>query len=380
MFYTCLAIAGESFAARALTPLAKLLNMERQWQNRILNGVPSDKLRCYPQLEIRALWRAHDNIPSRERLRIRNERFQRRIPEEAIAGSDVVVGFDTSSYILASRSKAHGKKFVLDRSIGHPRFYEKLLAQLAARFPDWEDSRDAKSESELSAEDEEHRLADVIVVPSRFVAMTLIECGVPADKITVNRFGTDVTKFYPVSADKPTAPLVFLFVGALTVRKGLPLLLEAWNKLSPKGSELWIVGGGEIPGKVRQAALPSIKWLGAVSREKLAALFQQASVFICPSFFEGLAQVQIEAAACGLPVIATTWSGGEDIVDEGKSGFVIEPGNLFQLMEAIMRFIECPGLASEMGEYARARSSALSWSHYGDRWQKILESSVPAVS
>ena len=91
------------------------------------------------------------------------------------------------------------------------------------------------------------------------------------------------------------------------------------------------------------------------------------------SFFEGLAQVQVEAAASGLPIITTTASGGEEIVEEGKTGFLIEPGNIGQLIESISQFVRCPTLAAEMRDYMRKRSLSLSWSAYGDRWQKILE-------
>ena len=374
-FYTCLGLSSESNAARSLWPVAKLFKIERQWQNRIVEGVPAEKLRCYPQLEIEAWWRTRNHAAARGALRVRNERFQRLIPNDAIASSEVVIGFDTSSHILGDRAKTLGKRFILDRSIGHPRYYGRMIERLAGLFPEWEDTYESKSENDLSLEDEEHRLADLIVVPSRFVAKTLLDYGVPGEKIRKNPFGTDVTKFYPSSGLSRISPLIFLFLGALTARKGLPLLLDAWKAISPKNAELWIGGGGHVPRKERVDSHRSIRWLGPISREALPVVFRRAHIFVCPSFFEGLAQVQVEAAACGLPVIATTGSGGDEIIEEGVNGYVIKAGNLEQLVESLTRFIERPVLVRDMREHAMNRCRTLSWSAYGDRWQQILKES-----
>src|SRR5882762_7465034 len=96
-FYTCFSISSESNVIRWISPFAKLLKIERQWENRIVEGVPADKLRCYPQLEIEAWWRTRNHAAARQALRVRNERFQRLIPNDAIRSSEVVIGFDTSS-------------------------------------------------------------------------------------------------------------------------------------------------------------------------------------------------------------------------------------------------------------------------------------------
>jgi glycosyltransferase involved in cell wall biosynthesis len=230
-----------------------------------------------------------------------------------------------------------------------------------------------KTESELAAEDQEHRAADIIVVPSRFVAQTLVENGVPVKKIRINRFGTDLMQFHPSGTSKRTSPLIFLFVGAHTARKGLPLLLKAWKKISPRDAELWIVGKGQLPEKARHTADNRIRWLGSVSRQQLPKIFQSAHVFVCPSFFEGLAQVQVEAAACGLPIITTTAAGGDEIIENGRTGVLLDAGNVDQLSEAISRFIECPKLIYSMSEEVRKQLSRLSWSEYGTRWQRILQ-------
>jgi len=372
-FHTSLAINAELNITKWIYPLIKTLKLEKPWQNRYLYGVPPSKLHCYPTLEIKAWWQINQGIPINEVFWERNNNFQKQIPLKAIDTSQIVIGFDTSSHILSARVKAQDKIFILDRSIGHPRSSAIIAETIRETFPEWKDTWEIKSEMQLISEDIEHQLADVIVVPSRFVFNSLVDNGVSQNKIIINPFGTDVQHFHPASEFPKLDPLIFLYVGRCMARKGLPLLLSAWQQLQPTNAELWIAGTGKVPEEIQNQSPNSVRWLGSISREKLPQLFQQAHVFIFPSFFEGLAQVQLEAAACGLPIIATTASGSEEIVEEGKTGFIIESGNLEQLIKCIHKFLNRPSLAVDMHKAAKERASMWSWSNYGDRWQKILQ-------
>lgn len=372
-FYTSVAINGESSLARQFSLLVKILGKQKEWQNRLFYGVPAGKVYSYPALEVSAFLGTRRGQPGLSVLRDRNDRFQQKIPDGALVEAQSVIGFDTSSHILAARARALGKKFILDRSIGYAGGVNGLFETLHDRFPEWPDTWAKKSDADLEIEDREHQLAHLIVVPSRFVAKTLSAGGVPSGKIRINPFGTDLEMFN-VAPDSPVSgPLVFLFVGALTARKGLPLLLQAWSKLKPTNAELWIGGTGAVPVEVRRRSPESIRWLGPLTREYLPSVFQQANVFVLPSYFEGLAQVQVEALACGTPVIGTKASGAEEVVEEGQTGFLIEPGNLEQLVENLEQFIARPALAQEMREQVKAKRSGLGWSGYGDRWNRILQ-------
>ncbi|MEP6911869.1 MAG: glycosyltransferase family 4 protein [bacterium] len=372
-FYTSVAINGESSLARQFSPLVRILGKQKEWQNRLFYGVPAGKVHSYPGLEACAFLRTRRGEPGLSVLRGRNERFQRRIPDGALAAAQAVIGFDTSSHILAARARALGRNFILDRSIGYERSVNGLFEHLHDRFPEWPDTWAKKSEADLEIEEREHQLAHLIVVPSRFVAQTLIATGVPSSKIRINPFGTDLQRFNVAPDSQVRGPLIFLFVGALTARKGLPLLLQAWSKLNPPDAELWIGGSGDVPDEVCRRCPDSIHWLGPLTREHLPSVFQQAHVFVLPSYFEGLAQVQVEALACGTPVIGTRASGAEEVVEEGQTGFLIEPGNLDQLVESLQQFITRPALAREMREQVKAKRSGLGWSAYGDRWNRILQ-------
>src|SRR3984893_12721877 len=139
-FYTSVAVNGESSLARQFSPLVKILGKQKEWQNRLFYGVPAGKVHSYPGLEVSAFLRTRRGQPALSVLRERNDRFQQKIPNGALADAQVVIGFDTSSHILAARARVMGKKFILDRSIGYARGVNGLFDHLHERFPEWPDT------------------------------------------------------------------------------------------------------------------------------------------------------------------------------------------------------------------------------------------------
>lgn len=155
---------------------------------------------------------------------------------------------------------------------------------------------------------QEHCHATRIVVPSSFVRRTLIENGVSIDKIVVIPFGVDLNAFHPVLRRVMSRPLRFVFVGSMCARKGLPLLLEACRSLAPQNAELWLVGPlSECVARL----IPAIKGLRIrkVPGSEVPYFLRHCEVLVFPSYFEGLAQVQLEAMASGIPIISTEVSG-----------------------------------------------------------------------
>lgn len=370
-FHTCFAFSDQSRLAQGVTLLPA------RWQkilaNRSVANVPPSRMHTWPWLELAALASLRFEKDEQAVFYRRNRAFQRSIPDESIQGSDTVIGFDTSSWIIARRTREFGRVFFLDQSIGHPRTFARVAPRLNAEFPDWAERIYFKSEEEFAREAQEHADATRVIVPSRFVARTLQENGVDAAKIRLNPFGVDLECFQPATRPPSLKALRFVFAGSLQPRKGLPLLLNAWRQLPGNhGAELWIAGGGELPVSVRSRLPDSVHFLGRLPQSELAELFRQCHVFVFPSYFEGLAQVQIEAAACGLPVIGTESSGCEEIVRQGETGFVLPTGDFDALYAALLHFISEPELALTMRERLLAERSRFSWDAYGERWIQVL--------
>jgi glycosyltransferase involved in cell wall biosynthesis len=343
----------------------------RQRLGKRMMEISSSKLRTLSLLDWRAR-KAVRAVGEEAAFFERNRRFQETIPDREILAANVVIGFDTSAWLLGRRAKLLKRIFILDQSIGHPAVKERIFENLRQRFPEWSTSAPKKSAEIVAVEREEHALADVIVVPSDFVKQTLVEEGVDESKIRIIPFGTDLALFNPPEK-RDGKPVVFLFVGGLTARKGVPVLLAAWRQLALPDAELWLAGPGSIPTSETATMPPTVKVLGPKNRQEVASLMRQADVFVFPSFFEGLAQVQIEALATGLPLIATHEAGAADLIQEGSTGFLIQAGDIDALAGRIQKLAQDASLRQQMQQAVLAVRERLSWQIYGERWSNLLE-------
>ncbi len=367
-FWTGFALAEHGWAARLLKLCPA--NISRRLGKRMME-IPRSKLRTLPLMDWQAR-KAARSVGEEAAFFERNRRFQEAIPDREILAANIVIGFDTSAWLLGRRAKALKRTFILDQSIGHPTAKERIFENLRQRFPEWSTSAPKKSAEIVAVEREEHALADVIVVPSDFVKQTLVTEGVDESKIRIIPFGTDLALFHPPEK-RGGKRVVFLFVGGLTARKGLPVLLEAWRRLSLPDAELWLAGSGGIPTSETATMPPTVKVLGPKNRQEVASLMRQADVFVFPSFFEGLAQVQIEALATGLPLIATHEAGAADLIQEGSTGFLIQAGDIDALAGRIQKLAQDASLRQQMQQAVLAVRERLSWQIYGERWSNLLE-------
>jgi glycosyltransferase involved in cell wall biosynthesis len=333
-------------------------------------------------MEWRALRSLRRGEPAETVFFRRNESFQRAIPDAWIDAATHVVGFDTSSWLLARRAGEIGRPFFLDQSIGHSRAKERIYAEVRARYSRWSEDMKLKSAELLAVEEAEHAHASRIVAASSFSRRTLMEQGIPEEKITVIPYGVDTAAFRPrVRTTGGKRPLRFLFVGLVNARKGIPLLLEAWHEVAKTGAELWLVGPVTDEARALIPDLPGIRVLGRRPHRELPQLFAECDVFVFPSFFEGFALVLLEAMACGLPIIATDATAAPDLITEGREGFVLAAGDRDALSARMHWFVDEPDRAAILGEAARRQAERFSWTAYGERWLDLLsESRVPPTA
>jgi glycosyltransferase involved in cell wall biosynthesis len=219
-------------------------------------------------------------------------------------------------------------------------------------------------------------LATRIVVASSYTKQTLVAHGVPVERIVVNPYGVDLDSFVPPKAPRSRQPLRFLFLGAISARKGVPLLVEAWRTLALSNAELWLVGSIEHHQRALIPDLPGLNVMGKFPFEQLPDLLRRCDVLVFPSYCEGFALVLLEALASGMPIITTEATAGPDLIGDKREGLLIPSGNIDALREAIKYFLDQPDRLEEMSLAARACAERFSWDSYGDRWQRILEEVV----
>ncbi|NOU10835.1 MAG: glycosyltransferase family 4 protein [Nitrospira sp.] len=168
----------------------------------------------------------------------------------------------------------------------------------------------------------------------------------------------------PVSFQKrnglqpPRESSTLLFLGRLEKRKGIYELLEAITKLSSSFPEIRLLAGGD--GRIEHVAAHAgklgiqdrIALLGWVEGSQREDLFARATLFVLPSYNEGLPMGVLEAMAAGLPVVSTTVGGIPDAVEDGVEGLLIAPGNVDALCAAIAKLLLSSQLRQQMGEAA----------------------------
>jgi glycosyltransferase involved in cell wall biosynthesis len=306
----------------------------------------------------------------------RNRVFQEMIPSSSVEKVSTLIGFDTASWLLAEKANRLGKPFFLDQSISHPLFNESILREVVRRFSEWREDFEPKPALMLNAEIQEYNLATKIVAASYYTRQTLISEGVDAGKIVVNPYGVDLLRFHPSDSSRLHRPLRFIFVGSISARKGVPLLLEAWKALALKDAELWIVGPIAAHLRPLLPSLPGLKFLGKRPHEELPGLLRQGDVFVFPSFCEGFGLVLLEALASGLPIITTEATAGPDLISHETEGLLIKSGDLNALSHAIQFFVDNPDRVRTMSEAARRCAEKYTWEAYGDRWNQLLQDSL----
>lgn len=344
----------------------------RKFSNRIL-ALPefSNRVRTMPINELNALFRLRLGGDMERILAYRNEEFQKQIPQDDIDKCDVIIGFDTSSWILAERAKEAGKPFVLDQSIGHPQGKHQLFAHLRQRYPDWAEDISSKPDYLLAREEAEYNLAQRIVVASTFTKNSLIQYGVSEKKIRINPYGVSDSFFIKRHEDSVSAPLRFLCLGTVGARKGIPFLQEVWSN-GNFYAEVWFAGPATE--KVRELILPTkgFVYKGRVSHREIPELLSYCDCLLFPSFYEGFGQVILEAMAAGLPVITSNNTAGPDIIEHGVDGLLFAAGDLIGLKELLDWVLTHPDEVRKMGERAREKARNFTWTRYGATWRSIL--------
>ncbi len=280
-------------------------------------------------------------------------------------GAQLFVGWSGSSLKSLRRAKAFGMVGVVERGSSHMLYQQKILteefARLGMRFSH---THPKVIEQELAEYDE----ADAIVTPSSFARRSFLSEGFAEGKIITVPYGADLSEFRPVPKEDDKFRVIFC--GGLTIQKGVHYLLQAFSELRLPQAELWLIGGvsEEMRPFLERYSSSNIVVQGHKPRSELLWYYSQGTIFCLPSLQEGMAMVLLQAMACGLPLLCTTNTGGEDIVREGIEGFIIPIRDVDALKAKLQWAYDHRSQCLEMGRAAQQRvSNGLTWDDYGNR-------------
>jgi alpha-maltose-1-phosphate synthase len=207
-------------------------------------------------------------------------------------------------------------------------------------------------------------------------------------RVVVIHNGIDPTRFR--RTDKKDAlvkhgvkePYV-LFVGRITDQKGIFHLLEAAPKL-PSGVQLVLCASApdtpEIEQRLRDtlAKHPNALWINEmIPVDEVTQLYSHAAVFACPSVYEPFGLINLEAMACEAPVVASGVGGILEVVQDGITGFLVEPARPDQLAAKIRRVLDDPALGRTMGQAGRKRvEDHFSWDSVAERTERTYADAI----
>ncbi len=231
----------------------------------------------------------------------------------------VFFGYDTGFLEAAKALKNRGARCVLGQmDPGQVEF--EAIREERKRWPKWEPDAVEIPGAYHERRRAEWEIADRVVVNSEWSRKALLAQGIPAERMSVVPLCYEPT-VAPPNQLEPSDELRVLWLGQVNLRKGIPYLLKAAEKLKRSNVKFTIVGPIQID-PARVAACPSnVEFTGAVKRSEVGRYYEEADVFVLPTISDGFALTQLEAMAHGLPVITTPNCG--DVVTDGKDGFII---------------------------------------------------------
>ena len=353
-FFTIL--AGQK--NRRITSFVKRIDKEQ---------IPASKIKTFPLLALphklgmdTFLWNTiFDKLVAKSIMRNKEYQF--------------FIGWSSTALHSMRKAESMEKIVLLERGSTHILWQQKILKEEYERqgLPPFK-----IDERVVEKELEEYEVADYIVTPSIFAKRSFLAHGFSKHKIFVNNFGANHFFQPSVSISPSNRKFRILFLGTLSVRKGIPYLIKALRKLPFHSSlyEVWFIG--QPTAEVVPLMKPYLEnWVfhGHVNHTILPTYINQCDVAVLPSLEEGLAMVIPQCLKCGIPVIASTNTGGQDIIENGFNGFILPIRTINPIIEHLTSLFENPKKLNEMKANARNHAAEhLNWAQYGQRYEQFL--------
>jgi starch synthase len=291
------------------------------------------------------------------------------------ASVTAVHAYEDCSLLQFAEAKRLGKACIYDLPIGFVLAWEQTQRELARQYNDWVPATWKGSNAERRGRKlKEMDLADIVLVPSAFVSETVSKFY-DFKRVSVAAYGVDLASWTPTGRPK-TGPMInFLFAGQCSLRKGVPLLIDAWRAADLNNAHLQIVGSWQLAESKKRELPQNCTWTGPVPADVLRGLYQAADVFVFPTFFEGRALVVGEALASGLPVLTTPASGAADLIDD-QCGKLMPVGDKGALVDHLRWFQQNRDQLREMSLAARLMAERCTWENY----RRCVASSIPSFT
>ncbi len=369
-FYTSISWDSETRLATIL-PASFKSTLNR----RAFSGIPKNLIYAYPLLEMMRLL----SIKLKLRNFIRHDHgplsvyaVYKALDTHVAANLDnidrieKVYAFSVGALSTFTRAKQLALRTIYELPIGYWRYHRKIMEEEAALKPEWADTilsvRDTKEK--LERMDNEIAMADKIIVPSRFVADSLLTMNQRVKEIAIVPYGGPEPLHEVRTFKGKNEKLRILFVGGLSQRKGISYLFDAANLLKDKVN-LTVIGRRVAPCKALDDALNGCRYIATLPNSLVLQEMEQHDVLVFPTLFEGFALVILEAMSRGLPVITTSHSGaGPEIISDGEDGYIVPIRSTECIAERLEYLANNPDGLNKMKVAALEKAKRFPWKAY----------------
>jgi glycosyltransferase involved in cell wall biosynthesis len=227
-------------------------------------------------------------------------------------------------------------------------------------------------------------ITDRVIAVSQEESQHLRECGLPVRKVSVVPNGITTPDPLPAPASDKSAAIRIGFLGRLTAQKNAGLLMAAFASAFPDqpAVSLTIAGTGPQEAALREQAIQlgianRITWLNGAGENAM----QGFDIFALPSSYEGMPYVLLEALAAGLPIIGTAVGGVRSVIEHGKEGLIVQPGDTAQFALALRTLVADRPLRERCSQFARAKAAKFTLTRMAEEtvavYQQALASRKP---
>jgi glycosyltransferase involved in cell wall biosynthesis len=285
-------------------------------------------------------------------------------------GSNVrgVYAYEDCSSHAFEAARDLGLRRIYELPIAYWETAQRILREEGERYPDWEPTLGGTRDSpeKLERKTRELELAELVICPSRFVLDSLPEQARAHKKCLCVAFGSPSETGDEAPVRSKTGPLRVLFAGAMTQRKGLADVFAAARMLNSSDIELVVMGSLLQSLSWYEAQFPGFTYEPPRPHREFLELMRTCDVLLLPSLVEGRALVQQEAMACGLPVIATRNAGADDLIEDGKTGFLVPIRSPAAIAAKLDWCLQNRNSLAGMGIAAQKRARQFTWQSYAE--------------
>jgi starch synthase len=291
--------------------------------------------------------------------------------------ADIFIGWSGMALNSINEANKKGMFTILERGSAHIEIQNELLKD-AYKVINKDFSIQIQT---INKELLEYRRAKVISIPSNFCLNTFLKKGIQRKKLFVNPYG--VSQYFKPVLNSGSSSVTILYLGKLSIQKGVHLLLNSINILLSEGLDFKFIFIGQIENEVSEIISSEIlesknvTFMGHIDHYKLNELIGTCDVGIVPSIQDGFAMVVPQILRVGLPVIVSENAGAEQIIKQNENGWVIEP-KIEEITDQLKWCVKNHKILKKMRAtmIKKGQADDLSWDKYGIRYINFLKDKI----